>query len=143
MPHSGLDRDQLRHSAPGSATLHFEDDATLDPPDLVLTGNTFAWHGPESIFPFGIYTARTGQLRKRKSSDASFEIPDSQNTTTRARSRETHYVFLAVNRNDPYGASRRRQTKTERSRPLRGSAQLGRMPPDPAMAAGMALMGHC
>ena len=40
----------------GSATLHFEDDATLEPPDLLLADNHFGWQGPDSIFPFGIFT---------------------------------------------------------------------------------------
>ena len=84
--------------APGSATFHFEDDATLAPPDVVLTGNTFAWQGPESIFPFGIYTAPHGPVT---TTDFRRQLQDSHNTTSRARSRETHYVFLAVNRNDP------------------------------------------
>ena len=79
-------------TAPGSATFHFEDDATLAPPDLVITGNTFAWHGPESIFPFGIYTPHGGTsyldgFRR--------QLARLQNTTIRARSRETKYVFLA------------------------------------------------
>jgi hypothetical protein len=65
---------------------------------VVLTGNTFAWQGPESIFPFGIYTAPHGPVT---TTDFRRQLQDSQNTTSRARSRETHYVFLAVNRNDP------------------------------------------
>ena len=85
-------------AAPGSATFHFEDGATLEPPDVVLTGNTFGWHGPELIFPHGIYTAPHGPMGTE---EFRRQLRDSGNTTTRARSRETHYVFLAVNRNDP------------------------------------------
>ena len=84
--------------APGSATFHFEDGATLEPPDVVLTGNTFGWHGPELIFPHGIYTAPHGPMGTE---EFRRQLRDSGNTTTRARSRETHYVFLAVKRNDP------------------------------------------
>ena len=86
-------------TAPGSATLHFEDDATLDPPDLLLTGNTFAWHGPETIFPFGIFTGPGDDAAQKE--EFRRQLRNSGNITTRARSRETHYVFLAVNRNDP------------------------------------------
>lgn len=83
---------------PGSATLHFEDEAALEPPALVLTGNTYAWHGPESIFPFGIFTGdhegeRKERFRRR--------LRDAQNVHTRARSRETRYVFEAADPNDP------------------------------------------
>jgi hypothetical protein len=109
--------------APGSATLHFEDDATLAPPDVVLTGNTFAWHGPESIFPFGIYTAPHGPVT---TTDFRRQLQDSQNTSTRARSRETPYVFLAVNRNDPTAppvAVKAKQSARDRALAM-GSVQL-------------------
>ena len=111
-------------TAPGSATLHFEDDATLEPPDLLLTGNTFAWHGPESIFPHGIFTgaetdeAQTEEFRR--------QLQDSQNTTTRARSRETRYVFLTVSRNDPAAppvAVKAKQSARDRALAM-GSVQL-------------------
>ena len=127
-------------TAPGSATLHFEDDATLEPPDLLLTGNTFAWHGPESIFPHGIFTgaetdeAQTEEFRR--------QLQDSQNTTTRARSRETRYVFLAVSRNDPAAPPVAIQPK-QTARGLLGELLSSSGAPQiAAMAAGMALMAN-
>ena len=122
--------------APGSATLHFEDDATLAPPDVVLTGNTFAWHGPESIFPFGIYTAPHGPVT---TTDFRRQLQDSQNTTIRARSRETKYVFLAVSRNYPPVAPVAIQPKQSARGILGELLSSSGAPQIAAMAAGMAL----
>jgi hypothetical protein len=127
-------------TAPGSATLHFEDDATLDPPDLLLTGNHFAWHGPETIFPFGIFTGPGDDAAQKE--EFRRQLRNSGNITTRARSRETRYVFLAVNRNDPPVAPAAIQPK-QSARGLLGellSDLGGGAPQIAAMAAGMALM---
>ena len=86
-------------TAPGSATLHFEDDATLEPPDLLLADNHFGWQGPDSIFPFGILTGPGDDDVRRE--EFRRQLRDSGNANYRARSRETRYVFLAVSRNDP------------------------------------------
>ena len=86
-------------TAPGSATLHFEDDATLEPPDLLLADNHFGWQGPDSIFPFGILTGPGDDDVRRE--EFRRQVRDSGNANYRARSRETRYVFLAVSRNYP------------------------------------------
>ena len=127
-------------TAPGSATLHFEDDATLEPPDLLLADNHFGWQGPDSIFPFGILTGPGDDDVRRE--EFRRQLQDSQNTTTRARSRETRYVFLAVNRNYPPVAPVAIKPKQSARGLLGELLSSSGAPQIAAMAAGMALMGH-
>ncbi len=69
-------------------------------------------------------------------------LQDSQNTTTRARSRETKYVFLAVSRNDPAAPPAAIQPKQSARGLLGELLSSSGAPQIAAMAAGMALMGH-
>ena len=86
-------------TAPGSATLHFEDDATLEPPDLLLATTplssrrtsssrttTLGGRAPTPSSRSASSPARGTMTCEGKSSDAKFETPGTR-ITGRARAR--------------------------------------------------------